>query len=488
MKIEQKAVKEADFPCSTLILPVVREATSNLSAYRDIDRMLNGALSDIMKDGVFSADTGQTHLVHSFKKLRASYVLLVGLGEKKDASPERLRQAGGKAASYLASTGLKTAALSVRLIKRLNLNPCDFAEGMLLGLYKFDEYKKNENWRPPERLTVLSEEDIYQELEYIEAVASGVYLARNLVNTPSNEMTPSALVRTAKALAGGKVLVKVLEKKQVERLGMGAFLSVAKGSDEPAKFIVINYRGSSDAPVVLIGKSITFDSGGISLKPAEGMEKMKYDMAGGAAVLGVIKAVSELHLHQNIIGILPATENLPGGHASKPGDVVRTITGKTVEIISTDAEGRLALADAIGYARKLNPYAIIDIATLTGACSVALGNEAIAMMGNSESLMRRLEEAAESTSERLWRMPLYDEYKEYLKSDIADMKNSGGKTGSLVTAGYFLKEFAENTNWVHLDIAGTAWTDKDRPYCPKGATGIGVRLLMKFLASSNPVF
>ncbi|MDP3047853.1 MAG: hypothetical protein Q8N12_00275, partial [Thermodesulfovibrionales bacterium] len=234
-------------------------------------------------------------------------------------------------------------------------------------------------------------------------------------------------------------------------------------------------------PLALIGKSITFDSGGISLKPSDGMEKMKYDMAGGAAVLGVLKAASALKLPVNLIGILPATENLPGGSATKPGDVAVTISGKTVEIINTDAEGRLILADAIGYAKRFKPRAIIDIATLTGACSVALGNEAIAMMGNDRKLLDKIKKSADNTYERVWEMPLFDEYKEYLKSDIADIKNTGGKNGSLVTAAYFLYEFAEKTPWVHLDIAGTAWVEKDKPYIPKGASGIGVRLIMDLI-------
>jgi leucyl aminopeptidase len=244
---------------------------------------------------------------------------------------------------------------------------------------------------------------------------------------------------------------------------------------------VLNYRGGKGAPVALIGKSITFDSGGISIKPSEGMEKMKYDMAGGAAVLAVVKAASQMRLPVNLVGILPATENLPGGTATKPGDIVTSLSGKTIEIVNTDAEGRMVLADGIGYVKKFKPKVIIDIATLTGACGVALGNEAIAMMGNDSKVMERLKTIGDEVYERVWQMPLYEEYLEYIKSDVAELKNSGGKTGSLVTAAYFLKEFAGDTPWVHLDIAGTAWTEKDRPYVPKGATGIGVRLLLNLL-------
>jgi leucyl aminopeptidase len=256
---------------------------------------------------------------------------------------------------------------------------------------------------------------------------------------------------------------------------------VAQGSHQPSQFILLDYRGSRGRPLVLIGKTITFDSGGISLKPADGMEKMKYDMAGGAAVLGVIKAVSALQVPIHIIGILPATENLPGGSASRPGDVVRAINGKTIEIISTDAEGRMTLADAIGYALRYKPRAVIDIATLTGACSIAFGSSAIAMMGNNRDLLDAVKRAGENTYERVWEMPLFEECKEYLKSDIADLKNTGGKNGSLLSSAYFLSEFAGKIPWVHLDIAGTAWGEKERPYIPKGASGVGVRLFFALI-------
>ena len=259
---------------------------------------------------------------------------------------------------------------------------------------------------------------------------------------------------------------------------MGAYSSVAKGSAQPPKFIVLEYRGAKGPPVVLIGKSITFDSGGISLKPAEGMEKMKYDMAGGAAVLGVFKALSESKLPVRVVGILPATENLIGASAARPGDVVRTITGKTVEIISTDAEGRMTLVDALGYARRFKPKAVIDIATLTGACVIALGNAAIAMMGNDHGLLDKLIVSGNNVYERVWEMPLFKEYKEYIESDVAVLKNTGGKSGALMSSAYFLSEFAGDIPWVHLDIAGTAWQEKERPYIPKGASGVGVRLIL----------
>jgi leucyl aminopeptidase len=351
-------------------------------------------------------------------------------------------------------------------------------------LYKFKKYKQDKEAAAGiERFTLIGKprKAFFNAVSRLAATVSAVNFARDLINTPANDMTPAILAKTARGIAKGKVSLQVLDRKDAERAGMGAYLSVARGSAEPPKFIVLKYHGGKGAPIALIGKSITFDSGGISIKPGEGMEKMKYDMAGGAVVLAVIRAAAEMRLPVNLVAALPAAENLPSGSASKPGDVVRSVSGKTVEIISTDAEGRLVLADAIGYVKKLKPRFIIDVATLTGACSVALGNEAIAMMGNDSGLMERLKAAGEEVYERVWQMPLYDEYLDYIKSDVADIKNSGGKTGSLVTAGYFLKEFAGDTPWVHLDIAGTAWTEKDRPYIGKGPTGVGVRLLLNFL-------
>jgi len=483
MRLRSKDIKEIDFPCDCLVLSVAEP--EGISPYKEIDDVLGGTLSDIIKSGTFRAKQNETHIIHPIGRIKPKAILLVGLGKSSDITGERLRQAGGVSATAISGKGFKRIALSTRFIKDLGLEPSDFAEGAVLASYRFRAYKKEEDPKNIEQLTILTEKDITEALRYVTEVASGVYLARDLINTPSNDMTPTGLLRAARSLSGGKVSVKVIERKEAERLGMGAYLSVAKGSDEPPKFIVISYKGSNTPPLVIIGKSITFDSGGISIKPSEGMEKMKYDMAGGAAVLGIIKAASSLKLRVNLIGILPSAENLPGGHASKPGDIVRAIDGRTIEIISTDAEGRLTLADAIAYAKRFKPEAIIDIATLTGACSICLGNEAIAMMGNDDSLMEELKRASDITNERLWQMPLYDEYKEYIKSDIADIKNSGGKTGSLVTAGYFLKEFAGDTRWVHLDIAGTAWAEKDKPYCPKGATGVAVRLILRMLSGRH---
>ncbi len=480
MKIHIKDEKETAFAADALILPIPEERGIRL--YSEIDKALGGLMKKAVSSKEFIGRHNEVCLLHTQGKISPERVLLVGLGKKKEITRERLRQAGGKACSYLRRLNMHRIALSARSIMSLKLMPADFIEGGLLSLYRFERYKKGENRGDIKEITILSNEDLKKGIKLATAAAAATHLARDLVNTPSNDMTPSMLLKHARSLKNTSV--KVINRKEAERLGLGAYLSIARGSAEPPRFIVITYGKKKASPIVLIGKSITFDSGGISLKPGHGMEKMKYDMAGGAAVLGVMKALSDLKLPLQIIAILPATENLPGGHASKPGDVVRTIGGKTIEIISTDAEGRLALADAIGYAKKFRPSAIIDIATLTGACSIALGNEASAMMGNDDKLMKKIRKASEETSEKVWQMPLFDEYKDYIKSDIADLKNSAGRSGSLVTSGYFLKEFAGDLPWVHLDIAGTAWTDKGLPYIPRGATGVGVRLLLNFLINS----
>jgi leucyl aminopeptidase len=479
MKIYIKNRDELAFPCDVLILPLLEDEGAR--PYKDLDKALSGLLRRVIASKEFSGRHNETCLLHTQGKIKADRIILIGLGKRKEVTRDKLRQAGGKAYSSLGKVIINNLALSTQTVRSLKLLPVDFVEGMLLVDYNFEKYKKAEIQKKVKSFTILSAEKLSKHTEWIEAVSVSTHFARDLVSTPSNDMTPSSLLKAARSLK--KVSVKVIDKKQLEKLEMGAYLSVTRGSAEPSRFIVMTYRKKNTAPIALIGKSITFDSGGISLKPSQGMEKMKYDMAGGAAVLGVMKAVSEMNLPLHVMAILPATENLPGGRASKPGDVVSTIEGKTVEIINTDAEGRLALADAIGYAKKFKPSAIIDIATLTGACSIALGNEAIALFGNDESLINKIKKASEETAEKVWQMPLYDEYRDYIKSDIADLKNSAGRSGSLVTAGYFLKEFAGDVPWVHLDIAGTAWTEKDRPYIPSGATGIGVRLLLQFLTN-----
>jgi leucyl aminopeptidase len=466
-----------------LVFPIFEDSTEEI--YSHLNEKIGGLIKKIINKKEFSGKQNQISLLHT-SGIGAERILLIGLGKSSEVNSEKIRQAGGKAFSFLTDKNIRHIAISTVLLDRVevlnahHLSVYYFLEGGFLSLYGFDKYKKSEDIKRIESVTVLSDKDI--DIRWLKETIDSVNFVKDLINLPSNELTPSALSNAAMSISGERISVKILEKDEIEKEGMGAYFSVLKGSVEPPKFIVIDYKKGNGDPIVLIGKSITFDSGGISLKPSEGMEKMKYDMAGGAVVIGVIRAASRLNMPLNIIGILPATENLPSGSASKPGDVVKSINGKTIEIVNTDAEGRLCLADAIGYALKYyKPRCIIDIATLTGACSIALGNEAIAMMGNNSVIMEKMKKASEETYERVWEMPLYDEYKDYLRSDIANIKNSGGKNGSLVTAAYFLKEFVGGTPWIHLDIASTAWNEKDKPYTSKGATGIGVRLILNFL-------
>jgi leucyl aminopeptidase len=479
MNITIKNIKEAGCVCDALILPFT-EGESGL--YSNISPSVARLLSRLFSKEFYGRQN-EMLLVPAPEDIAPGRLLLVGLGKRDQVSREKMRNTGGKAAAYLRDMGIKRIALSGRIIETLKLSPADFIEGALLGLYTFKKYLHNKEEKTIKNITVISRgsKELKDSLLWTETAANAVNFARDLINTPANDMTPSHLARVALSFRQKQLSVKILGKKDAGRFGMGAFLSVANGSNQPPKFIILHYNASKDAPIVLIGKSITFDSGGLSIKPAEGMEKMKYDMAGGASVLGVFKAVAQLGLPVNLVGILPATENVIGGSASKPGDVVRACNGKTIEIISTDAEGRMTLADAISYAARFKPRFIIDIATLTGACSIALGNGAIAMMGNDRYLIEKFMTSGHNTYERVWEMPLFEEYRDYIKSDIADLKNSGGKSGSLSSSGFFLYEFAGNAPWVHLDIAGTAWLEKDKPYMPRGASGVGVRLLLDLI-------
>jgi leucyl aminopeptidase len=366
-------------------------------------------------------------------------------------------------------------------------------EGISLGLYTFKEYKTKKDGSPDKVIdgfTILVESNkeyvaIKDATKASEILSRAVYLVRDLVSRPANSATPAFLARTAQTIAKKHRLeCRVLGIEQIKKLGMGCFLGVAQGSREPAKFIIIEHKPRKTVrrdTIVLIGKAITFDSGGISLKPAQGMDRMKDDMSGGAAVIGIMQAVAELGIPLHVVGLVPATENLPDGAALKPSDIITSMSGKTVEIITTDAEGRLILADALTYASRYQPAAIIDLATLTGACVIALGSDVAGIMGTDGKLIEKIKYASDLTGEKVWHLPLWDEYGELLKSDIADIKNAGGRDAGAITGGFFLKEFADKTPWVHMDIAGPVWTEKDKPYIPKGATGFGVRLIVNLL-------
>jgi leucyl aminopeptidase len=460
-----------------------------------IDKAAKGVIQQLKGKNDFEGKLHQTAILYPREDASIGRVILIGFGKREDFSVQRMRSAAAKAGQ--AARALKIKSLSVLLeADEFGLSwevaTAATVEGTILGLYQYTDFKtlERESIHIIDRLKILITDKnrvalVKATATRTEIICRAVYLARNMVSAPANEMTPAIMARTALAVAKGHKNIKttVLEVPDMERLGMNALLGVAKGSCEPPKFIIMEYRGGGrkDSPVVLVGKGLTFDSGGISLKPAEKMDEMKSDMAGGAAVIGAVSAAAELSLPINVVGLIPATENLPGGRATRPGDILKSMSGKTIEVLNTDAEGRLILADALTYAGRFKPAAVIDIATLTGACVVALGDQVIGMMGTDDNLKSRIKLASEATGELLWELPLWENYHELVKSDVADYKNSAGRPGGAITAAAFLSKFVGPYPWAHLDIAGPAWLSKDHAYNPKGASGVGVRLFVELL-------
>jgi leucyl aminopeptidase len=456
-----------------------------------LDARMGGAIAQLITTGEIKGKLNELTVIHTLGKIPAGRVAVLGLGKKEQLTPDKVRAAVGEACRSLVKKkagsvtfpllGVGTGKIDVQTSTQV------ITEGAILGLYTFRKHISKEADNGEMKQLTLMDNDrarlspIQEGLHTGRIIAEATNLARDLVNEPANYMTPSNLADAAREVARKHSLeITVLEQEQVRALGMGAFLGVAQGSQQPPKFIVMRYdgRGTGEVDLALVGKGITFDSGGISIKPSEGMGDMKGDMAGGASVIATIGAVAELKLKANVIAIIAATENLPSGTALKPGDVLKAMNGKTIEIITTDAEGRLTLADAIGYARKENAKAIVDIATLTGAIQIALGNICTGAFTNNQDLMNKVLAAGEQAGDYIWQMPMFEEYKEQNKSDVADIKNSGGRPGGSITAAQFLAEFAEDSPWVHLDIAGTSDTDKEKGYQVKGATGVPVRTLV----------
>ncbi len=484
----------ADFDCEVLLVGHFEDSKAPEGAARLLDERCNGIIGELIDGGDFEGKLYTSSVVYTRGSIPGKRILIAGLGEKEEFDLEKLRGVFSKAAQKIRGLNITQMAVS------LDFGETKFAigdmaraavEGALLGLYRFTPYKTLEEDKKGEITECIIVEDRPEHLEEIkknaqtaQIISRAVYCARDLVSTPPNDMTPSILADRANAIAKEAHLTfEALDEAAMEKLGMNALLGVARGSAEEARLITLQYNGGGKGtpPVVLVGKGVTFDSGGISIKPSEKMDEMKSDMAGGAAVIATIKAAADLKLPLNVVAIVPATENLPGGRAYKPGDILKTMSGLTVEVKNTDAEGRLILADALTFAGRYNPAAIIDMATLTGACVVALGDNLAGMMGTDEDLKKRLSAASDATGERIWELPLWHEYNELIKSDVADIKNVGTRAGGTITAALFLKRFADDCPWVHLDIAGPALLSTDRPYIPKGASGIGVRLLAQFL-------
>ncbi|MDO8730036.1 MAG: leucyl aminopeptidase [Candidatus Omnitrophota bacterium] len=450
------------------------------------------AVQDLLKAKRFHGKLNETFLL----PLGSQWIILIGVGKKEDLTLDRVRQAAGTASRRALAAGFESVARGLLPVKGATAEQVAQAvvEGTVLGTYRFTQLRTlspNEKKElkavtlvaPSARDAAAAKTGVRKGLILAEAVV----WARDMVNKPSNRLTPTMMAQEAKAAARKfGFRCQVFDPKAQRRLGMNALLGVARGSREPSQFMAMEYKGpgsSSKKPLVFLGKGITFDSGGISIKPSEKMELMKYDMSGGAAVLGAMRAVAQLKLPVHLVGLVPATENLPGGSAQKPGDVVKALGGKTIEVINTDAEGRLVLADALGYAKRYKPAALVDLATLTGACVVALGQHCMGLMTNNAPWGAQVKEAAEKSGERAWELPLWPEYTEAVKSDVADVKNVGDGKAGTITAAAFLKEFAGDTPWVHLDIAGVAWADADKGYLRKGGTGIGVRLLVELAKS-----
>jgi leucyl aminopeptidase len=452
-------------------------------------------LANLLEAGDWTGNTKQTLLLYTRGAIPARRVLLLGLGEQDDAHADRLRECAAVAAQRAREAKVERYTLAVPPLGSITARAAGqaLAEGSLLALYRYQKYKtglKDEDTREIEQLTIVTSEADQAFTTGVttgEAVAHGVMLARDLANAPGNELTPTVMGETARQIGREfGMQVTVLGPSELREQGFGGILAVAQGSQQEPRFIIIEYGAEyANGPTIcLVGKGITFDSGGISIKPAAGMEDMKMDMGGAAAVLGALQAVGELKLPLHVVGLISSAENMPSASAFKPGDIVKTLSGKTIEVVNTDAEGRVVLSDALHYAGRFKPAAVIDLATLTGAIMVALGPHATGMMSNDDDLSARLERAGQASGERVWRLPLWDPYKDMVKSDIADVKNSAGRPGGAITAAAFLSAFVDGYPWAHLDIAGTAWVDRQtKAYTPKGATGGAVRLLIETLQS-----
>ena len=459
------------------------------------DAALNGQIRNLISDGDFIGKFKQIAVLYPQDGISAKRLLIVGLGKREEFTLDRVRQVSAVSAQRARSLGAGQLATVVHGGGTGGMDVAAAAqavvEGAILGAYRFTPYKsgEDEDTNELEQLTLVEfdagkQTDVEKGSDAGRIIAEAACLARDLGSHPGNEMTPAVLADRAETMALETGLrCEVFDEERIASEGMRTIQAVAQGSAEPPRFIILEHEGGEPeaAPVVLIGKGITFDSGGISIKGSDGMWDMKFDMGGAAAVIGAMQAVARLNLPVHTVGLVAASENMPGSRALKPGDIIRSLLGKTIEIRSTDAEGRLVLADAVAYAARYKPSAAIDLATLTGACIIALGHEASGLFSNDDALASEIAAAGERTGEIAWRLPILDGHREEMKSDVADLKNTGGRAGGAITGAAFIEAFVEDFPWAHLDIAGTAWAHKDLPHVPKGGTGVGVRLLVDLL-------
>jgi leucyl aminopeptidase len=490
MKIQVSSEKPQRIAVEMLALPIFPDRDPQPSVVA-VDKLLGSIAREMYRNGELKGRQDEVHILPA-RKLKAGRVALIGLGPHGNFTAAGIQRYVGLAVRSAARRGFKSVACV--LPAGVKADPATlgelFAEGAILATFDPAPYRKNgEVDRPAEVTTVVLAAEPGSDLAALkDGVARGVILGesmnetREMVVLPSNDMTPSDLADRAKAFGKQHGLkVTVLDRKDMKKLGMGSFLSVAAGSEEPPRMIALEYRGDKNSKTTLglVGKGITFDTGGISLKPALDMDAMKGDMAGGATVIGALAAIGRLKPKINVIGIVAATENMPSGRATKPGDIVRAMNGKSIEVINTDAEGRLVLADGLCWARKLGATHLLDIATLTGAAVVALGHTTTGVMSNDRELVDLFHQATAPYGERYWELPLFPEYADLIKSPIADMKNSGGRQAGTIYGAMFLKEFVDHTPWIHLDIAGTSWADKDMGHIVKGPSGVALRPMVR---------
>ena len=497
--IRVEAAAAADHATPMLALPMLEGEGAESDGIAGIDARLQGEIGRLVTRSDFEAGKDEVLLLYPRTgELGAERLVLLGLGKRDDFVPERLRVAVGLAVRQAERVG--APSLSLPLGHLSGSGGVDgetlaraAAEAAEMAAWDYRELKTasaDEGKGPVKELVLLVDADdgaevFRQGARLGQAVGQAVNLARDLAVKPGNVATPSHLANVAEQIAGQfRMDVSVLDRAGIREAGMHALLAVAAGTDEEPRFITLEYNGAGEAdvrPLVLVGKGITFDSGGISIKPADKMDRMKYDMSGAAAVLGAMRAIGALELRANVVALIPATENLLSGRALKPGDVIRSHSGKTIEIVNTDAEGRLILADALSVAGKYNPQAIVDTATLTGSCLIALGTHAAGLMGNDAALLEEVRGAGEVAGERCWTLPLWDDYRSQIDSQVADVQNLGGRAAGTITAGWFLREFVGQFPWAHLDIAGTAWKDEPPSYLRKGPSGIPARLLVEWV-------
>jgi leucyl aminopeptidase len=495
MQITQEAKPLSTIEAEGLVTYVFDDNDGPQGRVAELDQSTGGLLSRLNKSGELTGKLLESTLVHAPANLKAARLLLIGVGKRDQFNSATLRKVAGVALRYLKTRSVHNFVFALREGGATEENAQAVVEGFLTADFETDKYKTDKKKdKFIDGVSVAGFTDA-EKAAVEKGITRGRILgeaqnfARDLVNEPSNKLTPKILAAKAEAMAKEAGLaIEVLDEKKIADLKMGALLSVAQGSIEPPRMIVITYtpaNAKAGAPVVgLVGKAVTFDTGGISIKPADGMEKMKYDMAGGATMIGIMRALAALKPNVKVICVVPATENMPGGKAQKPGDIQTAMSGKTIEVLNTDAEGRLILADGVHYAKQLGATHLVDAATLTGAIVVALANVNVGVFGSDQAWTDKLLASAKEVGEKMWQMPMDDEYREFIKGSFADIQNIGsGKGGGSITGAWFIREFAGDTPWIHLDIAGTAWNDDAKPWLAKGPTGVGLRTLVKLVMS-----